>query len=93
LWRLRKIIFGAGSSLTALETPKNCQEGSLQTNVMTLDFTRLPRQNTPNNVAGFTAGLGILTIEGKKEKGSPASLFLRPAKRERRKPWPPGLTA
>ncbi len=63
--------------------PKNCQESSLQTKVMFLDSTRLPRQNMPETLAGFVVGLGILIIGGKiifptppgPEKARPASLF------------------
>jgi hypothetical protein len=48
-----------------------CQEASPKTKVMTVDFTRLPRQNTSRNLAHFDAPFGILNIGGKREKASP----------------------
>jgi hypothetical protein len=46
------------------------------TNVMTPHSIRLPRQKHETNLAVFQAGLGILIIEGKKEKRSLRRPFL-----------------
>jgi hypothetical protein len=36
---------------------------------MTIEKKPLPRQNTPTNLTGLDARLGILIIEGKNQKG------------------------
>ena len=51
--------------LTPKDSPKNCQEARLKTEVMTPHSTPLPPQYPQRYLAVFRAGLGILIIGGK----------------------------